>query len=61
MPRPRRWGKGLNLSMLYEFLHAEIDDNGNIKERNSNYDLFANGKYTDSHGKHSLKNSRSLK
>ena len=48
MPRPRRWGKGLNLSMLYEFLHAEIDDNGNIKERNSNYDLFANGKYTDS-------------
>ena len=44
--RPRRWGKNLNLSMLYDFLKADVDDEGNIKERNSNYDLFLNGEYT---------------
>ena len=49
--RPRRWGKSLNLSMLIEFLNAEVDNDGNIIKYNSNYPLFARGELTDSKGK----------
>ena len=49
--RPRRWGKTLNMSMLIEFLRAEVNDEGNIVKYNSNYPLFAWGELTDSQGK----------
>ena len=49
--RPRRWGKSLNLSMLHQFLRAEVDNEGKVRERNVNYNLFANGEYKTFHGK----------
>ena len=49
--RPRRWGKTLNMSMLIEFLRAEVNDKGTIIKCNSNYPLFAWGELTDSEGK----------
>lgn len=40
--RPRRWGKTLNMSMLYYFLRLEVDENGQEVEINSNRSLFNN-------------------
>ena len=48
--RPRRWGKILNMSLLYEFLSMNVDDEGNMQERNKAYDLFATGQYKNSRG-----------
>ena len=48
--RPRKWGKSLIISMLYEFLKADVDMNGKIQKHNKNYNLFETGKFTNSRG-----------
>ena len=56
--RPRRWGKSLNMSMVKEFLSLEVNEEGKIKKRNCNYNLFAHGKYKDSNGAKKVMNKK---
>lgn len=49
-PRPRRWGKSLNLNMLKTFASITVDDSGKIITPNKNKVIFVGGEFTTHDG-----------